>query len=328
MIRRVRPLAGVEDLMSDIVITEFMKQDAIDELLAGFDIHYDKTLVDNPDRIPPLMADARALIVRNRTKVTRDILEAAPKLECVGRLGVGLDNIDLDACKSRCITVYPATGANEVTLAEYVMGAILVLMRKGVYSANADVLAGKWPRNELMGHDLAGKQLGLIGYGNNARKTAFRALAFDMNVVAYDPNVPASDAAWTHKIGVVTKADLDPLIATSDVISLHLPVTPKTKNLIDAGALARMKKGAILINPARGGIVDEAALVDALKSGHLGGAMLDVFANEPLSEDTAAGFKDVPNLLLSPHVAGVTVESDDRTNRITAENVRRHLAKV
>ncbi|MDT3685178.1 MAG: hydroxyacid dehydrogenase [Pseudorhodoplanes sp.] len=314
--------------MSDIVITEFMQKEAIDELLAGFDVHYDKTLVDNPEKIPPLLSDARALIVRNRTKVTKAILEAAPRLECVGRLGVGLDNIDLSACKARGITVYPAIGANEVTVAEYVMGAILVMMRKGVYAATEGVLAGKWMRNELMGRDLSGKQLGLIGYGNNARKTAFRALAFDMNVVAYDPNVPASDAAWTHRIGVVTKADLDPLIATSDVISLHLPVTPQTKNLIDAKAIGRMKRGALLVNPARGGIVDEAAVVEALKSGQLGGAMLDVFVNEPLSAETAAPFKDAPNLLLSPHVAGVTVESDDRTNRITAENVRRHLTKA
>lgn len=314
--------------MSDIVITEFMQQDAIDELLAGFNVHYDKMLVDNPEKIPPLLSDARALIVRNRTKVTKAVLESAPKLECVGRLGVGLDNIDLDACKARGITVYPATGANEVTVAEYVMGAILVLMRKGVYSANESVLAGKWLRNDLMGRDLAGKQLGLIGYGNNARKTAFRALAFDMNVVAYDPNVPASDPTWTHRIGVVTKADLDPLVETSDVISLHLPVTPQTKNLIDAKAIARMKRGALLVNPARGGIVDEAAVVEALKSGQLGGAMLDVFVDEPLSAETAAPFKEIPNLLLSPHVAGVTFESDDRTNRITAENVRRHLTKT
>jgi (S)-sulfolactate dehydrogenase len=314
--------------MSDIVITEFMKQDAIDELLAGFDVHYDKTLVDNPEKILPLLENARALIVRNRTKVTKAVLDAAPKLECVGRLGVGLDNIELDACKARGVTVYPATGANEVTVAEYVMGAILVMMRKGVFSASESILAGQWPRNELMGRDLAGKQLGLIGYGNNARKTALRALAFDMNVVAFDPNVPANDAAWTHRIGVVTKADLDPLIATSDVISLHLPVTPQTKNLIDAKAMARMKRGALLVNPARGGIVDEGALIEALKSGHLGGAMLDVFLDEPLTTETAARFKDVPNLLLSPHVAGVTVESDDRTNRITAENVRQHLAKA
>ncbi len=311
--------------MSDIVITEIMGQDAIDKILAGFTVHYDKTLVDNPEKIPPLLSDARALIVRNRTQVTKAMLEAAPKLECVGRLGVGLDNIDLDACKARGVTVYPALGSNEVSVAEFVMGAILVLMRKGVYSANEGVLAGKWLRNELMGRDLAGKQLGLIGYGNNARRTAFRALAFDMNVVAYDPNVPASDPAWTHKIGVVSKADLDPLIATSDVISLHLPFTPQTKDLIDADALGRMKRGALLINPARGGIVNETALIEALKSGQLGGAMLDVFVDEPLSAETAAPFKDVPNLLLSPHVAGVTFEANDRTNRITAENVRRHL---
>lgn len=312
--------------MSEIVITEYMDERAIKELLAGFDVHYDKTLVDNPDKLPPLLAEARALIVRNRSKVTKAVLDAGPKLECIGRLGVGLDNIDLQACRDRGIAVYPATGANEVTVAEYVMGAILNMMRKGVYAANDKVLAGQWPRNELMGHDLAGKQLGLIGYGNNARKAAFRALAFEMNVVAHDPNVPASDPAWTHRIGVVTKADLDPLLATSDVISLHLPITPQTRNLIDGKALARMKRGALLINPARGGIVDEAALIEALKSGHLGGATLDVFASEPLNADTAAPFKDVPNLWLSPHVAGVTHEADNRTNRITAENVRRHLA--
>lgn len=313
--------------MSDIVITEIMGQDAIDDILSGFKIHYDKTLVDNADKIPPLLADARALIVRNRTQVTKALLEAAPKLECVGRLGVGLDNIDLDACKSRGITVYPATGSNEVSVAEYVMGAILTMMRKGVYTANDSTLAGKWLRNELMGRELAGKQLGLIGYGNNARKTAFRALAFDMNVVAYDPIVPASDPAWTHKIGVVSKADLDPLIETSDVISLHLPFTPQTKDLIDARTISRMKRGALLVNPARGGIVNEAALVEGLKSGQLGGAVIDVFVDEPLSAETAAPFKDVPNLLLSPHVAGVTFEANDRTNRITAENVRRHLNK-
>jgi (S)-sulfolactate dehydrogenase len=311
--------------MNDIVITEYMDERAIKELLAGFDVHYDKTLVDNPDKLPPLIGEARALIVRNRTRITKAILDAGPKLECIGRLGVGLDNIDLQACRDRGIAVYPATGANEVTVAEYVMGAILTMMRKGVYAARDRVLAGEWPRNELMGRDLAGKQLGLVGYGNNARKVAFRALAFEMNVVAHDPNVPASDPAWTHRIGVVSKADLDPLLATSDVVSLHLPATPQTRNLIDAKVLARMKRGVLLINPARGGIVEENALIEALRSGHLGGAMLDVFASEPLNADTAAPFKDVPNLWLSPHVAAATHEADDRTNRITAENVRRHL---
>lgn len=313
--------------MSDIVITEIMDQDAIDGILAGFDVRYDKTLVDYPEKIPPLLETSRALIVRNRTQVTADLLKAAPKLECIGRLGVGLDNIDLDACKARRVTVYPALGSNEMSVAEYVMGAMLVLMRKGVYAASESVLAGKWPRNELIGVELAGKQLGLIGYGHNARRTAQRALAFEMNVVAHDPAVPASDSAWTHRIGVVTKADLEPLIATSDVISVHAPLTPQTRNLIDAKAIARMKRGAILVNAARGGIVDEAALVEALKSGQLGGAALDVFAAEPLSAESAAPFKDVPNLLLSPHVAGVTVESSDRTSRITAENVRRHLTQ-
>lgn len=313
--------------MSDIVITEIMGQDAIDDILSGFDIHYDKTLVDHPDKIPQLLPDARALIVRNRTQVTKTLLEAAPRLECIGRLGVGLDNIDLPACKARGIAVYPALGSNEVSLAEYVMGAMLVLMRRGVYAANERVLAGEWPRNELIGFDLAGKRLGLIGYGRSARRLARRALAFEMDVVAYAPNLPAGDPAWTHPTGVVTKADLAPLIAASDAISIHASLNPGTRNMIDADAIARMKRGAILINPARGGIIDEAALIAALKSGQLGGAALDVFEAEPLSAESAAMFRDVPNLILTPHVAGVTVESSDRMNRITAEHVRKHLTR-
>ena len=313
--------------MSDIVITEIMDQDVIDEILAGFDIHYDKTLVDHPDRIAGLLSNARALIVRNRTQVTADIIAAGPKLECIGRLGVGLDNIDLAACERRGIAVYPALGSNEVTLAEYVMGAMLVLLRRGVYTANERVLAGEWPRNELIGFDLAGKRLGLIGYGRSARRLAMRALAFEMDVMAYAPRMTADDPAWTYPIGRVAKTDLDSLIATSDVIAIHAPLNAETRNMIDAKAIARMKPGAILINPARGGIIDEAALIAALKSGHLGGAALDVFAAEPLSAESAAMFRGVPNLILSPHVAGVTAESSERMNRITAEHVRHHLTR-
>jgi (S)-sulfolactate dehydrogenase len=310
--------------MNAIVITEFMEEAAIREILGGFAVHHDASLADKPQELSVLIKDARALIVRNRTQVRAELLAAAPKLECVGRLGVGLDNIDMPACEARGVAVYPAIGANEVSVAEYVIGAIIMLMR-GAYHVTPAVVAGTWPRTELAGREVAGKRLGLIGYGNNARETATRALALGMTVSAFDPHVPADHPAWTRVCGRVVRETLDDIVTASDAISIHVPLTPDTKNLVDATALARMKNGAIVINAARGGIVEEDALVAALKSGRIGGAALDVFADEPLSAERGAVFANCPNLILTPHVAGVTIESNIRTSRITAENVRRHL---
>lgn len=314
-------------MTSTIIISEFMDETAVRDILGGFDVHHDAGLVDRPSELAALLKDARALIVRNRTQVSAGLLDSGPKLECIGRLGVGLDNIDLDACKARGITVYPATGANEVSVAEYVIGAILVLMR-GAFYASGDVIAGKWPRNSLPGHDISGKSLGLIGFGNNARETASRALALGMNVSAFDPHVPVDHPAWIRPSGRVRLASLEEIIAGSDAVSIHVPFAETTRNLVDADRMKRMRKGAILINAARGGIVDEDALVAALKSGHLGGAALDVFTQEPLTAARGAIFAGCPNLILTPHIAGVTLEANVRTSRITAENVRRHLSKA
>jgi (S)-sulfolactate dehydrogenase len=311
--------------MPAIVIAEFMDEGAIREHLADFDTHYDPALVDKPVELAALLADARALIVRNRTQVRGALLDAARKLACIGRLGVGLDNIDLDACSARGIAVYPASGANAVSVAEYVIGAILVLLR-GVYRATPDVIAGEWPRNALIGREVVGRRLGLVGYGANARETAKRALALGMRVCAFDPAVDAEDSVWLQPAGRVEPQPLDAVIAQSDVLSLHAPLTAATRDLIGASAIARMKQGAILVNAARGGMVDEAALAQALKSGRLGGAALDVFAEEPLTAARGAVFAGCPNLVLTPHVAGVTEESNVKTSLVTALNVRRHLA--
>ena len=194
-------------------------------------------LVDRPADLAAAVADARALIVRNRTLVGPALLEGAPKLQCVGRLGVGLDNIDLAACKARGIAVYPATGANDIAVAEYVVATAMMLLR-GAYASTADVIAGAWPRNRLMGHEISGKRLGLIGFGSIARETAKRAAALDMAVTANDPFVPPEHPAWNQPTGRVVRLDLDELIATADVISLHVPLTPSTRNLVD-GADAR-----------------------------------------------------------------------------------------
>jgi (S)-sulfolactate dehydrogenase len=313
--------------MADIVISEFMDEAAVREGLSGFDVLHDPGLVDRPDDLAATVREARALIVRNRTWVDRALLERAPRLACIGRLGVGLDNIDTAACQARGVAVYPATGANDVSVAEYVIATAMMLLR-GAYAATSDVIAGAWPRSRLMGREISGKRLGLIGFGSIARETAKRAAALDMAVTAHDPFVPPEHPAWSQPYGRVVRLPLDELLATADVVSLHVPLTPGTRNLIVAAALVRMKPGAVLINAARGGVVDEAAAAAALHEGRLGGAALDVFAEEPLSAERARIFAGCPNLVLTPHVAGVTRESNVRVSWVTVENVRRHLERL
>jgi (S)-sulfolactate dehydrogenase len=221
--------------------------------------------------------------------------------------------------------VFPATGANDLSVAEYVLTTAMMLLR-GAYLSTQEVIAGTWPRNRLMGREIAGKRLGLIGYGSIARETAKRAAALDMAVVAFDPFVQADHPAWNQPFGRVVRLCFEELVTTSDVISLHVPLTSDTHGLIGRDAIARMKSGAVVINAARGGVIDESALVEALRAGRLGGAALDVFAEEPLSAEQAALFAECPNLILTPHIAGVTVEANGRVSWVTAENVRRHLA--
>jgi len=306
--------------MPEIVITEFMDEAAIQASFAGRDVLYDPKLVDDPARLAASLREARALIVRNRTQVRGVLLESAARLEVVGRLGVGLDNIDVRACEARGIAVYPATGANDLSVAEYVITAALMLLRRAWF-ATARVAAGEWPRTESMGRELAGKRLGLVGYGAIARVTGRMARDLGMSVGAYDPLLPEDHPAWA---GALRQA-LPDLLSTSDVVSLHVPLTDATRNMLDATAIAGMRPGAILINAARGGVVDEAALCASLRSGHLGGAALDVFAREPVDATTGAQFADVPNLILTPHIAGVTEESNVRVSAVTAEAVARHL---
>lgn len=307
--------------MPDIVITEFMDQAAVDSLAADFDLVYDPALVDRQEDLLATVGSARALVVRNRTQVRGALLEAAGALQVVGRLGVGLDNIDLEACKQRAVTVCPATGANDAAVAEYVVATAMILMRDA-YAAGTQVIAGAWPRQRCMGREIGGKVLGLIGFGGIARETARRARALGMSVMAHDPFVALTDEAWEG----VAPAALEELMADADVVSLHLPLTDDTRGLLDAAMLARMKKGAVLINTARGGIVDEDAVIESLRDGHLAGAALDVFETEPMTAVAGARFEGLHNLVLTPHIAGVTRESNVRVSAVTADNVRRVLS--
>jgi (S)-sulfolactate dehydrogenase len=304
-----------------IVISEFMEQAAVDELAAEFEVLYDPGLFEREAELCTALDQARALIVRNRTQVRGPLLAAGARLEAVGRLGVGLDNIDLEACAARAIRVVPATGANDVSVAEYVLATMLILLR-GAYGSNAEMLAGAWPRERLIGHEIAGRQLALVGFGSIARVVASRARALGMLVSAYDPYVRKGEPAW-H--GVLYCPSLEQLLAPADVVSVHVPLLPATRGLIGAAALAAMRPDAILINAARGGIVDEAALAAALEAGRLAGAALDVFEEEPHSAASAARFAGLPNLILTPHIAGRTVECDIRVSAVVAAGVRRVL---
>ncbi|WP_323766351.1 hydroxyacid dehydrogenase [Marinovum sp.] len=306
-----------------IVVSEFMDETALSAFGPEAEVLYDPTLVDDRTALLAALAGAGGLIVRNRTQVDRTLLEAAPALRVVGRLGVGLDNIDMAACAERGVAVRPATGANTLSVAEYVISTTLTLLR-GAYGATPSMIAGQWPRNALIGAEAAGRTMGLLGFGGIARAVAARARALGMQIAAYDPYLPEGDPAWQG----VTRCSIEELLARSDVLSLHVPLTEETRGLIGAEALAGMKPGAIVINTARGGVVDEPALARALREGHLGGAALDVFAVEPLTAEAGQVFAGIDNLVLTPHIAGVTREGNIRVSAITVDNVRKELAHV
>lgn len=303
--------------MAKLVVSEFLQEPYLDLLRASHVVVFDPDMYSDRPRLLDEVGGAEAIFIRNRTRIDEELITAAPGLRVVGRLGVGLDNIDMDACARAGIEVIPAAGANAVAVAEYVMGAMLVLTR-GVFDMTPSMVAGEWPRQgHAFGHELMGMTLGLIGFGAIAREVANRATAFGMRIVAFDPFVPESDPVWQ----TATRLSLEEVLAESDVVSLHAPLTDSTRNLIGASALALMKPNAVLINTSRGGTLDERAVADALRRGVISGAAIDVFESEPLGPEPASTFAGVPNLLLTPHVAGNTHEAVDRVARMIVSRV-------
>ncbi len=298
-------------------MSEYLPDKFVDVLREGHEVVYDPDMYADRPRLLEQITDAAAIFIRNRTRIDDELIAAAGSMRVVGRLGVGLDNIDMDACARAGLRVIPAAGANAVSVAEYVIGAMLVLTR-GVFGMTESMVAGKWPRQgHAFGHEVMGKVLGLVGFGAIAREVATRAASFGMRIVAHDPFVPETDPGWHTS----TPLSLEELLRVADVISLHIPLDPGTRNLIDARSLALMKPSAVLINTSRGGTVDEAAVAEALRNRALAGAALDVFASEPLGPEPASIFADVPNLVLTPHVAGNTHESVDRVAQMIVEAV-------
>jgi (S)-sulfolactate dehydrogenase len=305
-----------------ILICEFMDEQAVDRLREFHTVVYEPLLVDDAPGLLQKAAQTDALVVRNRTQVRGPLLDALGRCRVVARLGVGLDNIDVAACEARGMVVIPATGANALSVAEYVIATAMLLLRGG-YASSAAVAAGQWPRAALsQGREVAGKTLGLVGYGHIGQLTARLAQAMGMQVIAYDPVMTGEGVS--HGPPGVKHVDLDALVGAADVISLHVPLVDSTRGLFGTQRLARMKPGAVLINTARGGIVDEAALAAALKSGQLGGAAIDVFETEP--QPAAPHWQACPNLVLTPHIAGVTAESNERVSHLIADQLLKTLA--
>ena len=309
--------------MAKIVISEFMPSGPIERLVAVHQVIYDPEIYLRPGALASELRDAQALIVRNQTQVRGELLDSATNLGFVGRLGVGLDNIDVETCSRRGIEVSTAAGANAVAVAEYVLSAALYLRRWECWHYGGQLQSGQWQRKLAVGNELAGCSVGMLGFGSIAQVTADRLLAFGVELQAYDPGLTADHPAWAR----ARRVDLEQLISQSDILSLHVPLLPSTQNILSAERIKKLKKGAIVINSARGGLVDEIALIDALKAGLLGGVALDVFATEP--PPSAAGlFAGTERLLLSPHVAGLTEQSNQRVAEMIADKLLTYFSRV
>jgi D-3-phosphoglycerate dehydrogenase / 2-oxoglutarate reductase len=278
-----------------------------------------KVVTTDKDTLPGELATADAILVRSATFVDAAMMAKAPKLRVIGRAGVGVDNVDLDAATKRGIVVMNTPGGNAVAVAEHTFALMLSLARSLV-RAHTTMQAGKWEKKTLQGTELRGKTLGIVGLGRVGIEVSRRAQAFGMKVVAHDPYVTPTLAQQLN----VTLAPLDELYAQSDYITLHVGLTPQTQGMINAEALRKMKKGVRLVNCARGELLNEAAVIEALQSGQLGGAGLDVYSNEPLKDSP---LMSLPNVILTPHIAGSTHEAQEAVGVQIALQVREYLLK-
>lgn len=299
-----------------VLISEMIWQVGIDKLFAVADVEYDPALWKNRELLLEKVKDVDALIVRNQTKVDKELLQAGEKIQVIGRLGVGLDNIDLLEAKKLEKKVVYARNANAISVAEYVMGAMLDASRT-LANASESVKSGNWDRKRFTGDELYGKTIGLLGVGEIAHRVAKRAAAFEMNVIGYDPYLTTYDFPIAES--GVRLTSFDNLLAQSDFLSIHVPLTPTTKSLFMYPQFSQMKKTAYLINTSRGGIVNEDDLYQALVDHKLAGAYLDVLEEEPACHTNRLLTSE--KAIITPHIAGLTEESQHRTSVLVAEEV-------
>ena len=283
---------------------------------AGFDVVERSGLKDRA--LAAALEGVQAIVIRGATRVTGDVLRAAPSLRLVVRAGSGLDNVDVEAARERGVVVSNTPAANAVSVAELALGLMIALERH-VPAAHESMRRGEWEKKKFMGRELAGRRLGLIGFGRIGREVAVRARAFGMGVSACDPFL----ASWPSGFEWVGQAPLDLLLAEVDILSLHLPLTPETRGLIGTAELATLRPDALLINCSRGGVVDELALVGALRSGALRGAAVDVFETEPPGPHPLL---ELPNVIVTPHLGASTAEAQARAGLEAADIVIETLA--
>lgn len=299
-----------------ILLTDGLEENGKEILKASAEV-VDQSGISADDLLK-VVGEYDALIVRGRTKVTNAVFEAGKKLKVVGRAGVGVDNIDLEAAKAHHVTVVNSPLATTVAVAELTLSLMLSLMRE-IPRADASMKSGKWLKKEFEGRELYGKTLGVLGFGRIGSAVAARAKAFEMKILAYDPVVPAEDIRARGGEPV----SLDDLLKQSDMITMHMPLTSESKHLLNREAFSKMKDGVYIVCAARGGVIDEDALLEALNSGKVAGAALDVFATEPPGETELVAH---PHVIDTPHVGAQTVEAQTRAAHDIAEEVLNALA--
>ncbi|MPT47163.1 MAG: phosphoglycerate dehydrogenase [Sphingobium sp.] len=302
--------------MPKVLISDKMDPQAA-QIFRDNGVEVDEITGKTPEELMQIIGEYDGLAIRSSTKVTKEILDAATNLKVIGRAGIGVDNVDIPYASSKGVVVMNTPFGNSITTAEHAIALMFALARQ-LPEADASTQAGKWEKNRFMGVEVTGKTLGLIGAGNIGSIVASRALGLKMKVVAFDPFLTPERAI---EMGV-EKADLDTLLAKADFITLHTPLTDQTRNILSKENLAKTKKGVRIINCARGGLIDEAALKEALESGHVAGAALDVFAVEPAKENPLFG---VPNLISTPHLGASTKEAQVNVALQVAEQLSDYL---
>ena len=302
--------------MTKILITEFINQNSLDNLKKKFDLKYDEELYKNKLELENIIHDYEGLIVRNKTQVNSDVLKKAKELKFIGRLGVGLDNIDTEYCKNKNIHVQPATGMNADSVAEYVVSSSMSLIKKIPIFHNGTI-KGEWPRTSIKSKEINQKFLGLIGFGTIGKKVAEYGSKNGLKILAYDPYIKE---IINEKI-YAKLSSLNEIYEKSDIISIHLPLTNETKNIINKSSFLQMKNKPIIINTSRGGIINESDLIDAYHENIISGFALDVFENEPIKSEFYNKIKPGMNCILTPHISGVTTESNIRVSDFIVKKI-------
>ena len=304
--------------MIKILITEFIDSQSLQNINKKFDVIYKKDAWQNKDFLEKEIQKFDGVIVRNKTNLDKNILINASNLKFIGRLGVGLDNIDTEYCKKNNIIVQPATGMNSDSVAEYVVNSSLTLLKKSQI-INEQTLQGKWPRTSIVTKELKGKTLGLIGFGDISKKVLKLINVFDVTCMAYDPFIKSKQM----EVDNIKKVSFDEILNLADIISIHVPLNNETKYLFDRQAFIKMKKQPIIINSSRGGIINEKDLIDAYRNKYISGFALDVFENEPINETFYKNISNDMNCILTPHIAGVTAESNVRVSNFIIDKTNK-----